>query len=204
VILFRYAVRTLAAIGLLFLAVTLIPAIDRSMIGILSGQWNEPKGDILIVLGADTVDGMIGESSYWRSTYATRSWGPGGFRRMLISGGAVPGQAAPARLMEEFVACQGIPRAAIDTETKSTSTRQNALYTAQLLANTAGRKILLTSDYHMFRAYRAFRKAGLDVIPSPIPDAAKRASYWNTRWPVFLTLCYEGCKIGYYFVRGWI
>ena len=65
-----------------------------------------------------------------------------------------------------------------------------------------GRKVLLTSDYHMFRACRAFRKAGLEVAPRPFPDAGKRAANWLGRWPAFLDEVVETLKIGYYFVRG--
>ena len=64
--------------------------------------------------------------------------------------------------------------------------------------------MLLTSDYHMFRAHRAFKKAGLEVLPKPFPDARKRASEWTGRWPAFLDLVEETLKIGYYYARGWI
>jgi uncharacterized SAM-binding protein YcdF (DUF218 family) len=67
-----------------------------------------------------------------------------------------------------------------------------------------GKKVLLTSDYHMFRAFRAFRKTGLQVEPRPFPDAYKRINKWNLRWPVFLDLCLEASKTGYYRMRGWI
>ena len=73
-----------------------------------------------------------------------------------------------------------------------------------LLDQLAGPKVLLTSDYHMFRAYRAFRKAGIDVQPRPFPDAIKQSMSRMNRWPVFLGLCTETTKIAYYFMRGWI
>jgi hypothetical protein len=56
----------------------------------------------------------------------------------------------------------------------------------------------------MFRATRVFRKAGIDIAPRPIPDAAKRMESWKDRWPVFLVLGLETVKVGYYFARGWI
>jgi len=87
---------------------------------------------------------------------------------------------------------------------RSGSTHENALYVTELLAGISGRKVLLTSDYHMFRARRAFKKAGLEVLPRPFPDARKRASGWTGRWPAFLDLVGETMKIGYYYVRGWM
>jgi hypothetical protein len=56
----------------------------------------------------------------------------------------------------------------------------------------------------MFRAYRAFRKLGLEVAPRPIPDARKRAARYRGRWPAFLDLLEETAKISYYYTHGWI
>jgi uncharacterized SAM-binding protein YcdF (DUF218 family) len=89
-------------------------------------------------------------------------------------------------------------------ESNSRTTRENALDCAKLVASDPGRKVLLTSDFHMFRAVRCFRKVGLKVEPRPIPDAGKRASGFAMRWSAFLDLTVETTKIGYYFVRGWI
>src|SRR5258706_50058 len=94
--------------------------------------------------------------------------------------------------------------AAIRVEPGSHSTHEHALFSKALIEAAPGRKVLLTSDYHMFRAYRVFRKAGIDVEPRPLPDAAKQIDSWQTRWSVFVNLCAETAKIGYYFVRGWI
>ena len=93
-------------------------------------------------------------------------------------------------------------------ETASDNTRENALFVQKLLASApprpGSRLVLMTSDYHMFRAWRAFRKAGLTVLPRPIPDGGKRAGSWWRRWPVFLDLAQESVKIAYYYGRGWI
>jgi len=123
---------------------------------------------------------------------------------MVISGGSTTSGPAVAGLMKSFVACLGVPEASIRIETASTSTRENALNTARLLEHVPGRKVLLTSDYHAYRAYHSFRKAGLDVVPSPFPDALKSVGVWRRRWPAFIELCIEIGKIGYYKARGWI
>jgi hypothetical protein len=49
-----------------------------------------------------------------------------------------------------------------------------------------------------------FRRAGIDVLPRPIPDVVKRGTTWYGRWPAFLDLLEETAKIGYYYVRGWM
>jgi uncharacterized SAM-binding protein YcdF (DUF218 family) len=193
---------SLAGLGLLVVLVTVTPLVSW-WAGVLAGPWEDPKGDVLIVLGGSLLaDGVMGPSSYWRSTYAVLAWREGSFHELVVSGGP-PGKSI-AEPMRAFLECRGVPRSAIAIETRSRSTHENALYVTELLARVPGRKVLLTSDYHMFRAHRAFKKAGLDVLPRPFPDARKRASDWTGRWPAFLDLVVETMKIGYYYVRGWI
>ena len=193
----------LAGIGFLFVLVTVTP-LDAWWVSWLAGPWNDPKGDVLIVLGADSEKDAIGWSSYWRSVYAVRAWREGGFRELVISAGSLNGEVPAAERMAEFMMSQGIPVSTIRVETESHSTRENAFKSKVILDQLAGRKVLLTSDFHMFRAARVFRKAGIEIEPRPIPDGAKRAGSWTNRWPLFLGLCAETVKIGYYFARGWI
>ena len=152
----------------------------------LAGPWYGAKGDTLIVLGGSVLDnGFAGQSSYWRSMYAVLAYHSGGFRSIVISGGALDNPVSVA--MEHLLVCSGVPADIIRTERESRSTRENARYTARLLAGDGSRKVLLTSDYHMYRASRAFAKAGLRVMPSPFPDALKSGQSRLGRWPVFLT-----------------
>jgi uncharacterized SAM-binding protein YcdF (DUF218 family) len=106
--------------------------------------------------------------------------------------------------MRDFMISLGVPSNTVQIETAASSTRENALFTSKLLAATTGRKVLVTSDYHMFRARRAFRKIGLDVSPSPLPDLTEASSCWSCRWQIFITLMTESAKITYYYIRGWI
>jgi len=159
---------------------------------------------VLIVLGGDSIKDVLGWSSYWRSVYAVRAMREGGWRAVLISGGSTGGDQPAAERIGEFMMSQGIPVSVILVETESQSTRENALKSKAILAQLPGRKVLMTSDYHMFRAARVFRKAGIDIDPRPLPDAAKQIGSWENRWPVFLGLCVETAEIGYYFSRDWI
>ncbi len=167
---------------------------------VLAGPWKDPRGDVLIVLGGSSADGAaIGLSSYWRAVYAANAYREGGFTRVVISG------ATASRQMRDFLVFSGVPAHAIRTEELSRNTRENALFTARLLAGEPGTKVLLTSDYHMYRAHRSFTKAGLQVAPRPFPDAGKRAHRsYLARWPVFIDETIETIKIGYYLARGWL
>ncbi len=186
------------AFCLLFLAVTFTPVVSWYA-RLLAGPWDDPKGDTLIVLGGGTIDATtLAHGSYWRAIYATRTYHEGGFKRVVASGRKV------APLIREFLVCHGVPANVIEVEDTSDTTRENALYAARMLAGSGGEPVLVTSDYHMFRARRAFEKAGLRVRPRPFPDALKRYSTLADRWPAFIDLSVETAKIGWYFVHGWI
>lgn len=193
----------MAGIGALLTIVTVTPLVPwwaRK----LAGPWNDPRGEVLIVLSGSPANAeVIGESSYWRSAYAVLAYREGGFREIILTGGGSTSIPVAAS-MGAFLESQGVPSNLIVLETRSTSTRENALYTKPLLSGSTGRTVLLTSDFHMFRARRAFQKLGINVLPRPIPDAIKRGTTWRGRWPGFLDLTSETVKIGYYYVRGWI
>lgn len=195
----RLAQRILALLGALCMFVTVTP-VTKWLASALAGPWNETPGDVLIVLGADEPSyGFIGIASYWRSIYAVRAWREGKFQTVVISGGN-----GLAESMSDFLIFEGVPPERILRENRSTSTRENALFTAALLRNMPGRKVLLTSDFHVFRSVRAFRRAGVTVEARFFPYALKRSNNWLERWPVFLDLCLESAKIARYYTKGWI
>jgi uncharacterized SAM-binding protein YcdF (DUF218 family) len=172
----------------------------------LSENWTEAEGDILIVLAAEEeAPNIIGLSSYWRCVYAIRAWRSGQFQAIVVSGGPQPGTDEPrAVVMGRFLESNGIPQDKIFLEPRSESTRENALFIAQMIAAWPGKKVLLTSDYRMFRALRAFEAAGLAVVPRPVPDVLKQYnSPWNREYCV-VTLAAETGKILGYWWNGWL
>jgi uncharacterized SAM-binding protein YcdF (DUF218 family) len=200
--LWRCLIGSSGALGFLVFIVTVTP-IDSWWARKLAGRWDDPQGEVLIVLGGGVLeDGMLGQDSYWRSVYAARVFREGGVKEIILAGGYRRDDSV-AEAMRTFLLAAGVPNDLMVLENRSLSTRQNALFTKPLLTM-PGKKILLTSDYHMFRASRVFAKAGLQVAPRPIPDILKRTTHWQGRWPAFLELSIETCKIVYYRMRGWI
>src|SRR5436305_4563958 len=123
----------LAALGLLLVLVT-FTHIDLWWLMAMGGPWNDPKGDIMIVPGAEMQsDGMIGPSTYWRTVYAARFWREGGWREIVVSGGGPAGQNV-SNGMRDFLIASGVPAAAIVSESASNSTHENAVFTARLLS----------------------------------------------------------------------
>jgi uncharacterized SAM-binding protein YcdF (DUF218 family) len=193
----RWIERFFAGVGLITVLVILTP-VDAWWAHAYSGPMEQPKGEVLILLSAANDDkGLISFSSYWRARYALLAWQSGGFQKIVISGGGGPG-------IVDFLIAEGIPREKIIAEWQSTTTRENAVNTGLLVQGMPGRKVLLTSDFHMYRAARAFRKLGIDVTPEPIPDVSKSAEHWNARFAGFETMLLESAKIADYKMHGWI
>jgi uncharacterized SAM-binding protein YcdF (DUF218 family) len=197
-------VRVLAAIGLLVIIVTCTPAVQWAGRR-LAGPWEQPQGDVLVVLGA-AVDqsGTLSYSSYLRAEYARRAFRDGHFRRMLILGGRKRTSPPVSLAMKSYMEYSGLPGGLIDTEITSISTRENALEARRFLTDPNESVVVLTSDYHAYRAERVFRKAGLRPKMWPIPDVCKRGANPALRWSAFVDLVIESAKIVYYFARRWM
>ncbi|MCS6953863.1 MAG: YdcF family protein [Bryobacterales bacterium] len=199
------AARTAAVVfTAVFLALHVTPVVPW-IAAWLSDDWRGTDGDVLIVLAADQLgDGTLGISSYWRAVYAVRAFHHGNFQTVVISGRTTaPGPSLAAR-MGEFMAALGVPRERIVLEEGSWNTRLNALYTTALVRHWPGKKVLLTSDFHMRRARLCFRKAGLEVEPAPFPDVMKRFNSPLERWGCAWVVGTELLKLGWYWVRGWV
>ncbi len=191
----------LAVVGLVVLLVSFTPLVTWWATA-LAGSWRDPHGRTLIVLAGDSTDnGLIGRTSYLRANYAVRAYQTDNFERVLITG-----DLSSSTDMALFMRASGVPQDRIILETQSNSTHDSAANTAALLARDAAATdlVLLTSDFHMWRARRAFRRAGVLAEPRPIPDALKRASRWQDRWGAFQDLVVESGKIAYYAAKGWI
>jgi uncharacterized SAM-binding protein YcdF (DUF218 family) len=199
----RLSVKVLAVPGLLMLLVAFTPVVNWWG-SALQGRSLNSSGEVLIVLaGARYGDGIMGWDSYVRSIYAVRTFHSGEFRLVVVTGGSASGTPVSVS-MGDWLRCHGVPAEKIFVERTSFSTRENALHTEELLKTLSGRKVLLTSDYHMFRARRVFARLGMQVLPLPVPDVEKRAGSRLSRWSAFVDLVLETCKIGYYWLRGWI
>lgn len=171
----------------------------------LVDRWDGPTGEVLVVLSADMLgDGTLGVGSYWRAVYGARIFRTHPFRRVIVCGGTGGSRRSAAEAMAEFMQALGVPREAMVLEDKSGSTRENALFAKELLPAGTRQIVLVTSDFHLWRARRAFAKVGLEVAAIPFPDIGKRWSNWTQRLPCAMEVGAELVKIGYYRMKGWI
>jgi uncharacterized SAM-binding protein YcdF (DUF218 family) len=195
--LWRAAVHGCALIGLIFLLATFTPLV-RWYATRLAGPWNDPRGETLIVLAGSSLNGFPSENTLLRCMYAVFAYREGGVKKIVVTGRGT------SRHMRSVLIAEGVPAEIVVVEDSATSTHENALRVKALIAGDPGSKVLITSDYHMYRAIRAFRKAGLQVAPRPIPDALKRFGVPLKRWESFLTEAAETAGIAYYAWRDWI
>jgi uncharacterized SAM-binding protein YcdF (DUF218 family) len=75
--------------------------------------------------------------------------------------------------------------------------------TSALLTDKKLRVALMSSDIHMVRAYRCFRKVGVDPICIPAPDTIKRYNSLALRWTVFGEVMLETTKLFGYRLLGY-
>jgi uncharacterized SAM-binding protein YcdF (DUF218 family) len=193
----RVTRRILAVFGLLILLVVATPLVSW-WARLYAGPIDQPKGDVLIVLSAARDEnGGISYSSYWRARQAVYAWQTGGFSRIVISGGEGPG-------IQNYLLANGVPPSAMIAEWRSNSTRESGINVARLLENLPGKRVLLTSDFHMYRAIRVFRNVGVDAAPMAVPDILHSTQRWPGRFGACWAMAVESAKIVDYKLRGWI
>ncbi len=138
-----------------------------------------PQADVIVVLGGGTESGdsprpmtEVNDAGD-RVLYAAKLYKDGIAPHILVSGGNVlfsrARGATPAEEMTELLLLIGIPEDAIWQQPESQNTYEDALYSAEILADKEiERIILVTSAIHMPRSVALFEKQGLEVIPAPV------------------------------------
>lgn len=137
-----------------------------------------------------------------RLTHTLWLYRAGRIRRIIISGGSGAVQDVAhteSRDLLTLLRLAGVPRQNILVENRSRNTRENALFTKELLASHPEIKsiVLITSAFHQRRALGCFRRVGLEPTPFPADfrtsDRAATPDYWLlpdadalSRWSLLL------------------
>ena len=96
---------------------------------------------------------------------------------VIVSGGVLGrGQTRPmAQAMRDALLALGVPKDAVLVEGRSRTTRENALFTAEIAAERGIETVLLVAyDLHMRRSMATFRKVGLTPVPAIYQDRGDR------------------------------
>lgn len=113
-----------------------------------------------------------------RVTHTIQLYKKGIIRKILVAGGSgrLLATARPeADEVFDVLVLAGVPAEDIVLENQSRNTHESAVKVKTMLGDTAGSSLLITSAFHMRRAYGCFNKAGLT------PDIFSTDFYTHTR-----------------------
>jgi len=139
---------------------------------------NTPSAEVIVLLGGGTEPGdpprpmTEVNNAGDRVLYAAKLYLEGAAPAILVSGGNVDfvsdRNSTPAEDMTELLLLLGVPADAIWQQAESQNTYEDALYSAEMLAeNEIDEVILVTSAMHMPRSKALFENQGITVIPVP-------------------------------------
>ncbi len=122
--------------------------------------------DALVVLGCQVrQDGPPSAAQERRVALAAELYRNGVSPHVVMSGGRAWHGVVEADAMLASWVAQGLPREAVTLERHSLTTRGNAHCSAELIRAHGWRQVaVVTCDFHLERAKRHFRGAGLEVV----------------------------------------
>jgi uncharacterized SAM-binding protein YcdF (DUF218 family) len=134
---------------------------------------NLPVSDAIVLLGGavrgraanNTLADLSGVGD--RVLYAAAAFHAGKAPKIVVTGGAQPGEIPEASLTRELLVALAVPSHSIVMEPRNRVTRDNRRYTGPRLERMGVKSILLvTSAFHMRRAMLVFEPLGLQVYPA--------------------------------------
>jgi len=168
--------------GLVWLAVWSTPVASHALRAALeSGAGPRTVQDLPAAAAAVVLGGGMGGPRSGARPYADmnqaadRVWHAARLHRagkaplLVLSGGTTQPEEGPeAANMQALLRDLGVPDTALLLESRSTTTGENARFSAPLLRERGVDTVLLvTSALHMRRARAEFERAGLKVLPAP-------------------------------------
>ncbi|HWO98127.1 MAG TPA: YdcF family protein [Bacillus sp. (in: firmicutes)] len=155
------------------------PYVGDRLIHSLEARYEPPevvKGDVIVMLGggatSDTPDitgeGHLSGSAANRLLTAARLYHETKLP-VIVSGGSVYSDSGlEADIAKRQLIDLGVPEENILTETRSLNTKQNAVYTKEIMDKQKWKRpVVVTSAFHMERALRNFAQTGLEAQPYP-------------------------------------
>ena len=135
---------------------------------------------VIVVLGARTLpDGSPSPALLGRIEHAASLHRRGLAPLVLFSGGGSP--VTEARVASIAARVLGVPEACCVLEERSRSTHENARFSAALLRDRGvSDAIVVTDDFHLYRAVAHFRRFG--VVAQPAPARRSLTASARVRW----------------------
>ncbi|MBC7923462.1 MAG: YdcF family protein [Ferruginibacter sp.] len=141
----------------------------------ITNSTKQPRDRVYFEKGAD------------RITHALHLYKLGKVRKILISGGSglLTGRGgSESDELASFLRLCGVPERDVVVETRSRNTRENALFSAQLLRRhfPNQRYLLVTSAFHLRRAAGCFRQAGVRADGFSADFQTAERTFTPDRW----------------------
>ncbi|RYX82930.1 YdcF family protein [bacterium] len=152
-------------------ACVVIPFVALLSFGVWLERWGRvdraKKSEAIIVFGAKVrSDGSPSVLLRTRTRHAFELWKRGMAPKIVCTGGVGTNPPAESVVASKLLVQWGVPESDILRDEKSTSTRENALFAAQLLPS--GARVIAVSDpFHVWRCRRDCARAGLRASTSP-------------------------------------
>jgi uncharacterized SAM-binding protein YcdF (DUF218 family) len=216
---------TLLVSGLLIVWIPSMPVFSWWLRGTLEHRFPPvpvealPEADAIVVLGGG-VTGPVAprlhadlNAAADRVVHAARLHRAGKAPVLVASGGPLPWASRPTTDDEAAWQTWGVPPEAVVAEVRSTTTYENARYTAELAHERAWSHLLLvTSALHMRRALATFEATGLRVTPAATDyEIIDAVDYSLVSWLPEAKALYGSTRaikeyVGYrvYAWRGWL
>ncbi|MFY0801500.1 YdcF family protein [Peribacillus frigoritolerans] len=155
------------------------------------------NADYLMILGARVKGSVPSLSLQYRIDKAAEYLSANKHTVVIVSGGKGPGEdISEAKAMQQGLIAQGIEEARIMMEDKSTTTHENIVFSKELIPDTATSGLIVSDDFHIYRAVEIAKKEGLDMkgLPAKTPKVSLLKSY--TREYLAITKYYLTGLIG--------
>lgn len=175
--------KTLITLGLVLLLALSMSIVSNALTGALERQYaalppaalSDLQVDAIVILGGgryrkapefggdDDIKGLTLDRVRYGALAARKSGKP-----VLVTGGNPHGEGSPEGAIMKTVLARDFGVNARWTEERSENTRENALFSAEILLPQGVRRIaLVTHAFHMPRSVAAFEAAGFEVVPAP-------------------------------------
>ena len=199
--------RWLGALGLLgFATAVFTPAVDR-VSRLMSVPGPLEPAPAIVVLGSGGVrpDGSLTDISLRRTWRGIDLYHQRLAPLVVLLGTSAGGRPAEGEVRATVARTCGIPADAVLTETRSRTTREEAVNVRALLEPRGIRKVLLVVDAEaMGRAKGAFERVGFEVVPAPSADVLEMDAVPESRIDLLRRVLMELWARVYYRLAGYL
>ena len=137
---------------------------------------------VIIVLGGAVRNGACCRTLVRRLVLAQDLWRKAPKRVFVLTGGpSLTGETTEAEAMAAWLRAHGVSESSLLLEPQARNTQQNLELSLQVLGGPPAQQLcVLTSDFHLYRALREGRRAGVELVPIPAPTPrASVAQQWS-------------------------